>query len=123
MSKIDVKLKKTFTTMKKIMTLAIIALASVAMVACGGQPKKKVGACGEPCCQPKVECAECPNKAECPKKAECSEAKCPEAKCAECPKKAECAKKAECPEAKCAECPKKAECIKKAECPKKAECK
>ena len=65
--------------MKKIMTLAIIALASVAMVACGGQPKKKVGACGEPCCQPKVECSECPAKAECPKE-----------KCNECPKAAEC---------------------------------
>ncbi len=52
--------------MKKIMTLAIIALASVAMVSCCGQPKKK-GACGEPCCQPKTECVECEKKAECPK--------------------------------------------------------
>lgn len=85
--------------MKKIMTLAIIALTAVAMVACSGQPKKKLGACGNPCCQPKVECTECPNKVECPKKAECAETKCPEAKCAECPKKAECTKKAECPEA------------------------
>lgn len=57
---------KNFTTMKKIMTLAIIALASVAMVSCCGQPKKK-GACGEPCCQPKTECVECEKKAECPK--------------------------------------------------------
>ncbi len=80
--------------MKKIMSLAIIALAAVAMVACCGQPKKKTGACGEPCCQPKVECAECPNKTECPKKVECSENKCPEAKCAECPKKAECSQPA-----------------------------
>ena len=85
------------------MTLAIIALASVAMVACSGQPKQKTGACGEPCCQPKVECSECPSKVDCPKKAECT-------------------KKAECPEAKCAECPKKAECTTKSECPKKAEC-
>lgn len=108
--------------MKKIMTLAIIALASVAMVACSGQPKQKTGACGEPCCQPKVECSECPSKVDCPKKAECAEVKCPEAKCAECPKKAECTKKAECPEAKCAECPKKAECTTKSECPKKTEC-
>ena len=115
-------LKNVFTTMKKIMTLAVIALTAVAMVACSGQPKKKLGACGEPCCQPKVECAECPNKVECPKKAKCSETACPEAKCAECPKKAECTKKAECPEAKCAECPKKAECTKKAECPTKSEC-
>ena len=73
--------------MKKIMTLAIIALASVAMVACCGQPKKK-GACGEPCCQPKTECTQCPAKAECA----------PE-KCAECPKAAECTKKADCPKA------------------------
>lgn len=56
--------------MKKIMTLAVIALASVAMVSCSGQPKQKAGACGEPCCQPQVECAECPAKAECPKAAE-----------------------------------------------------
>ncbi len=70
--------------MKKIMTLAIIALASVAMVSCCGQPKKK-GACGEPCCQPQVECTQCPAKAECPVKAEC-----PAEKCAECPQKAQC---------------------------------
>lgn len=52
--------------MKKIMTLAIIALASVAMVSCCGQPKKQ-GACGEACCQPQTECVECEKKAECPK--------------------------------------------------------
>ena len=57
---------KIFTNMKKIMTLAIIALASVAMVSCCGQPKKQ-GACGEPCCQPKTECVECEKKAECQK--------------------------------------------------------
>lgn len=69
---------KIFTTMKKIMTLAIIALASVAMVSCCGQPKKK-GACGEPCCQPKTECVECEKKAECPKA--CPQA-CPQAEVA-----------------------------------------
>ena len=93
--------------MKKIMTLAIIALAAVAMVSCCGQPKQKTGACGEPCCQKgKVECVECPTKPECPNAAA--------AKCSECPsKKAEChAQKAECPAEKCAECPKKSECQK-----------
>ena len=69
---------KIFTTMKKIMTLAIIALASVAMVSCCGQPKKQ-GACGEPCCQPKTECVECEKKAECPKA--CPQA-CPQAEVA-----------------------------------------
>ncbi len=53
--------------MKKIMTLAVIALASVVMVSCCGQPKQKQGACGEACCQPKTECVECEKKAECPK--------------------------------------------------------
>ena len=72
---------KKIGIMKKIMSLAIIALAAVAMVSCCGQPKQKVGACGEPCCQPKVECSECPAKAECPKE-----------KCNECPKAAECQK-------------------------------
>ena len=52
---------KTFTTMKKIMTLAIIALASVAMVSCCGQPKKAA----EAAC-PATECATCPQAAECP---------------------------------------------------------
>ena len=75
--------------MKKIMTLAIIALASVAMISCSGQPKQKQGACGEPCCQPKSECVECEKKAECPK-----------ATCAECEKKAECPKA--CPQAEAA---------------------
>ena len=69
---------KIFTTMKKIMTLAIIALASVAMVSCCGQPKKQ-GACGEACCQPKTECVECEKKAECPKA--CPQA-CPQAEVA-----------------------------------------
>ena len=81
---------KIFTTMKKIMTLAIIALASVAMVSCCGQPKKK-GACGEPCCQPKTECVECEKKAECPKVEEVKPA-CTAEKCAECPQKSECQK-------------------------------
>jgi hypothetical protein len=102
--------------MKKIMTLAIIALASVAMVACCGQPKKQ-GACGEPCCQPKVECQQFPAKAECPKVEEVKPA-CPAEKCAECPKKAECTKATEC--TKAAECPQKTECAKKAACPKAA---
>lgn len=48
--------------MKKIMTLAVIALASVAMVSCCGQPKKKADCCKE-CCT-KTEC--CEKKAECP---------------------------------------------------------
>ena len=60
--------------MKKIMTLAIIALASVAMVACCGQPKQKQGACGEACCQTKTECTSCDKKAECPKAAEAAPA-------------------------------------------------
>lgn len=48
--------------MKKIMTLAVIALASVAMVSCCGQPKK-----ADQCCdKPKTECATCPQAAECP---------------------------------------------------------
>ena len=70
---------KNIAIMKKIMTLAVIALASVVMVSCCGQPKQKQGACGEACCQPKTECVECEKKAECPKAA-----------CAECEKKAEC---------------------------------
>mgnify|MGYP006945401569 CR=1 FL=1 len=82
--------------MKKIMTLAIIAIAAGAMVACVGKPKK-TGACGEPCCQPQVECQQCPAKAECPKKAEEAKPACTAEKCAECPKKAECPTKAECP--------------------------
>ena len=51
--------------MKKIMTLAIIALASVAMVSCCGQPKK-AAECQDACCKPKTECATCPKAAECP---------------------------------------------------------
>ena len=43
------------------MTLAIIALASVAMVSCCGQPKKAA----EVAC-PATECATCPQAAECP---------------------------------------------------------
>ncbi len=47
--------------MKKIMTLAVIAFASVAMVACGGQqkPKAEEAAC------PVEKCQSCPNAAEC----------------------------------------------------------
>jgi hypothetical protein len=53
--------------MKKIMTLAVIALASVAMVSCCGQPKKAADAC---CCdKPATECATCPQAAECPQAA------------------------------------------------------
>lgn len=55
--------------MKKIMTLAVIALASVAMVSCCGQPKKKADACCGDCCKdkPKTECpAECSKAAETP---------------------------------------------------------
>ena len=55
---------KNITIMKKIMTLAIIALASVAMVSCCGQPKK--AAC---CDKPATECATCPQAAECPQAA------------------------------------------------------
>ncbi len=47
--------------MKKIMTLAVIALASVAMVACCGQ--QKPAAAAEEC---NKECTECPKAAECP---------------------------------------------------------
>ena len=42
------------------MTLAVIALASVAMVSCCGQPKKAA------CDKPATECATCPQAAECP---------------------------------------------------------
>ena len=53
--------------MKKIMTLAVIALASVAMVACCGQQKK----CKDACCdKPATECATCEHQAECPQAAE-----------------------------------------------------
>ena len=48
------------------MTLAIIALASVAMVSCCGQQKKAEEA---PACTA-TECAECPKAAECPQAAE-----------------------------------------------------
>ena len=51
---------KNITIMKKIMTLAVIALASVAMVSCCGQPKKAA------CDKPATECATCPQAAECP---------------------------------------------------------
>lgn len=99
--------------MKKIMSLAIIALAAVAMVSCCGQPKKKTGACGEPCCQPQVECQQCPAKAECPKKAEEAKPACTAEKCAECPKKAECPTKAECPaKVECQKADAKVECQK-----------
>jgi hypothetical protein len=54
--------------MKKIMTLAIIALASVAMVACGGQQKP---AAAEEC---NKECTECPKAAECPEAQPAAEA-------------------------------------------------
>ena len=86
---------KRFTIMKKIMTLAIIVLASVAMISCCGQPKKQ-GACGDACCQPKVECQQCPAKAECPKAEEAKPA-CTAEKCAECPQKANCPKEAPAP--------------------------
>ena len=60
---------KNITIMKKIMTLAIIALASVAMVSCCGQPKKAAE-----CDKPKTECATCPQAAECPQAAPAAEA-------------------------------------------------
>lgn len=53
--------------MKKIMTLAIIALASVAMVSCCGQQKKAEEA---PAQCTATECTECPKAAECPQAAE-----------------------------------------------------
>ena len=109
--------------MKKIMSLAIIALVAVAMVSCCGQPKKKTGACGEPCCQPQIEeCQQCPNKTECPKKAEEVKPACTAEKCLECPKKAECSKvevKAESPKEECPNTAVKAE-LKK-DCSKKLE--
>ncbi len=40
--------------MKKIMTLAVIALASVAMVSCCGQNQKKADACCGECCKDKA---------------------------------------------------------------------
>ncbi len=97
--------------MKKIMTLAIIAIAAVVMVACSGQTKK--GACGEACCQGgKVECVDCTKKAECPK------TPCSPEKCAVCPKSETCskaAKQVECPQA--AECPQSAQPTCCAGCP------
>ena len=75
--------------MKKIMTLAIIALASVAMVACCGQQKPKTEEA--PACTA-TECTECPKKAECPKAVVEEAQACPATDCAECPKKAECPK-------------------------------
>ena len=59
--------------MKKIMTLAVIALASVAMVACCGQ--QKPAAAAEEC---NKECTECPKAAECPE-AKAAEAAAPAA--------------------------------------------
>ncbi len=50
--------------MKKIMTLAVIALASVAMVACCGQQKPKAEAEAPACTS--TECTTCPKAAECP---------------------------------------------------------
>lgn len=54
--------------MKKIFTLAIIAMASVAMVACCGQAEKKCDK-AEPAATEVVcdkNCAECEKAAECP---------------------------------------------------------
>jgi hypothetical protein len=62
--------------MKKIFTLAIIALASVSMVACCGQAEKKE-CCPNAEAQTEVTCDK--NCAECPKAAECPEAKAAEA--------------------------------------------
>ena len=58
---------KNFTIMKKIFTLAIIALASVAMVACCGQAEKKCDK-AEPATEVVCDknCAECDKKNECP---------------------------------------------------------
>ena len=58
--------------MKKIFTLAIIALASVAMVSCSGNAEKKCCPNECPAEQPATEvvcdknCAECEKAAECP---------------------------------------------------------
>ncbi len=56
-------------TMKKIMTLAIVAIASVMMVSCCGLCEKKAEAPVE-AAQPAVECtqdcANCPQAATCP---------------------------------------------------------
>uniref|UniRef100_UPI004056FD0B hypothetical protein n=1 Tax=Alistipes sp. TaxID=1872444 RepID=UPI004056FD0B len=51
--------------MKKIMTLAVIALASVAMVSCCGQNQKKADACCGECCKDKAK-TECCKPAETP---------------------------------------------------------
>ena len=94
--------------MKKIMTLAIIALVAVAMVSCCGQCKKK-NVCTEKAC------TECVQPA--------AETACPAADCASCPKAAECQKTEKpCP-VECATCPKAADCPKVKECPKAKECK
>ena len=60
--------------MKKIFTLAIIAMASVAMVACCGQAEKK---CDK--AEPATEVVCDKNCAECEKAAECPQAQAPAA--------------------------------------------
>lgn len=95
--------------MKKIMSLAIIALASVAMIACCNQPKQN----GDQQACPNKACTECVQPEACPA-----------ADCASCPKAAECQKAEKpCP-TECATCPKAAECPKaQASCPKAQACK
>jgi hypothetical protein len=112
--------------MKKILSLAIIALASVAMIACCNQPKqngdqqvcpnKACTECVQPSVCPAVDCASCPKAAECQK----AERPCP-TECATCPKAAECPKANVCPK----ECPKaQVSCPKaQASCPKAQACK
>ena len=104
-------------------TFTVIALASVAMIACCNQPKQngEEKACPEKACTecvqqtevacPATDCASCPKAAECQK----SEKPCP-TECATCPKAAECPKVKECPKAK--DCP-KAKACKQAACPAK----
>ena len=113
---------KTFTIMKKILSLAVIALASVAMIACCNQPKQngEEQACPDKACTecvqptetacPATDCASCPKAAECQK----TEKPCP-TECATCPKAADCPKVKECPKAK-ASCPKAQECKQAAPC-------
>ena len=102
--------------MKKIMTLAIIALAAVTMISCCGQYKKKadVQTCPATECVQQIEAA-CPaaDCASCPKAAECQKAEkpCP-TECATCPKAAECPKAQKCDK----ECPKAKECKQAAPC-------
>lgn len=73
---------KNITIMKKIFTLAIIALASVAMVACCGQAEKKCCPAEQPAAVEATcdkNCAECEKAKDCPNATPAAETPAPEA--------------------------------------------